>query len=57
MNIYYKDILIVLLLILGLTGFIFGEFIISSVLFASAAIASNLFRKEIQNQYGQAFLE
>ena len=37
-----KDILIGILFITGLVGFISGEFIISSTLFASAAIASNV---------------
>ena len=38
-----KDILIGILVITGLIGFISGEFIISSTLFAAAAIASNLY--------------
>jgi CheY-specific phosphatase CheX len=42
MNDFYKDILIGMLFIIGLLGFISGEFIISSALFASAAIASNI---------------
>jgi hypothetical protein len=41
MNDFYKDILIGAMFITGLVGFISGEFIISSTLFASAAIASN----------------
>ncbi|WP_340124304.1 hypothetical protein [Methylobacter svalbardensis] len=42
MNDFYKDILIGIVFIIGLLGFISGEFIISSTLFASAAIASNI---------------
>lgn len=44
----HKDILIGTLFIIGLVGFISGEFTISSALFATAAIASNvnLYRKK-----------
>jgi hypothetical protein len=42
MNDFYKDILIGAMFLTGLIGFISGEFIISSTLFASAAIASNV---------------
>ena len=42
MSNFYKDILIGILFIIGLIGFISGEFIVSSTLFASAAIASNV---------------
>ena len=42
MNDLYKDILIGMVFAVGLLGFISGEFIISSTLFASAAIASNI---------------
>lgn len=42
MNDFYKDILISAVFISGMIGFISGEFIISSTLFASAAIASNV---------------
>ena len=42
MNNLYKDILIGVMFIIGLIGFISGEFIVSSTLFASAAIASNV---------------
>jgi hypothetical protein len=38
----YKDILIGAVFITGLLGFFSGEYIISSTLFASAAIASNI---------------
>ncbi len=37
-----KDVLTGLMFITGLFGFISGEFIISSTLFASAAISSNI---------------
>lgn len=46
MNINYKDILIGLLILAGISGFISGEFIISSAVFALAAIASNIYRAE-----------
>ena len=42
MNDFKKDILIGTVFVVGLLGFIYGEFIISSALFASAAIASNV---------------
>jgi CheY-specific phosphatase CheX len=42
MNEFYKDILIGVVFVIGLMGFFSGEFIISSTLFASAAIASNV---------------
>lgn len=42
MNDLYKDILTGAVFVTGLIGFISGEFIISSTLFASAAIASNV---------------
>jgi hypothetical protein len=42
MNDLYKDILTGLVFMTGLFGFISGEFIISSALFATAAIASNV---------------
>ena len=44
MNIY-KDIMIGLLFITGIVGFISGEFIVSTVLFAGAAIFSNIVRR------------
>ncbi len=37
-----KDILTGLMFLTGIFGFISGEFIISSAIFASAAIASNI---------------
>lgn len=42
MNDFYKDILIGTIFVTGLLGFMSGEFIVSSALFASAAIASNV---------------
>jgi hypothetical protein len=42
MNDLYKDILTGAVFLTGLIGFISGEFIISSTLFATAAIASNV---------------
>jgi CheY-specific phosphatase CheX len=42
MNDFYKDILTGVVFITGLIGFISGEFIISSSLFATAYIASNI---------------
>jgi hypothetical protein len=47
MNNFYKDILIGLLILVGIIGFISGEFIISSAVFAVAAITSNIFRAEV----------
>jgi len=38
----YKDILTGLVFMIGLLGFLSGEFIISSTLFAASAIASNV---------------
>ncbi len=42
MNDLYKDVLTGLIFMIGLFGFLYGEFIISSALFATAAIASNV---------------
>ncbi len=42
MSDFYKDILTGVVFITGLFGFISGEFIISSALFATAAVASNI---------------
>ena len=51
MSDFYKDLLTRILFIIGLFGFISGEFIISSTLFAAAAIASNvnLNRKRVKS--------
>jgi hypothetical protein len=45
MNTLYKDILVGLLFITGIWGFISGEFMVSTVLFAGAAIYSNMARR------------
>jgi hypothetical protein len=52
MNDYQKDILIGVLIISGLLGFISGEFTLSSALFGSAAVASNInvYRKKGKNR-------
>jgi hypothetical protein len=42
MTTFSRDVLIGLMFIVGIAGFISGEFIISTVLFASAAIFSNV---------------
>lgn len=42
MNDFKKDILIGLMFIAGIWSFISGEFVISTVLFAGAAIFSNI---------------
>ena len=53
MNDLSKDILITVLFLIGLTGFISGEFIISSTLFAAAAIAGNVSVKHKRAKTGQ----
>lgn len=53
MNDFQKDILTGTVFIIGLLGFIFGEFIISSTLFASAAIASNVNVNRKRGKAGQ----
>jgi hypothetical protein len=45
MSTYNKEIFIVLLFISGMWSFISGEFIVSTVLFAGAAIYSNMIRR------------
>ncbi|MEQ1635077.1 MAG: hypothetical protein ABL903_00205 [Methylococcales bacterium] len=42
MNDFHKDISIGALFVTGMFGFMSGEFIISSALFAAASIASNV---------------
>jgi len=44
MNDFSKDILIGLMFIIGIWSFISGQFIVSTVLFASAAIYSNIIK-------------
>ncbi len=53
MNDFQKDILTGTVFITGLFGFISGEFIISSTLFASAAIASNVNLNRKRGKAGQ----
>ena len=53
MNDFQKDILTGTVFVTGLLGFISGEFIISSTLFASAAIASNLNVNRKRGKTGQ----
>jgi len=57
MNDLYKDILTGAIFITGLLGFISGEFIISSTLFASAAIASNVNMNRKRVKSGQLSCE
>ena len=53
MNDISKDIAIAVLVIIGLVGFISGEFIISSTLFAATTIVSNLKVKRKRARDGQ----
>jgi len=53
MNDLYRDILIGTIFITGLLGFLSGEFIISSALFATAAIASNVNLNRKKGKSGQ----
>lgn len=53
MNDFQKDILTGTVFITGLLGFISGEFIISSTLFASTAIASNVNLNRKRGKAGQ----
>jgi hypothetical protein len=46
MNDFQKDFFTGAIFVMGLVGFISGEFVISSALFASATIASNVGRKK-----------
>jgi len=57
MNDFYKDILTGTVFIIGLLGFISGEFIISSTLFAAAAIASNVNLNRKRGKVGQLSCE
>jgi hypothetical protein len=50
MNDFNKDIIIGLLFIIGIWSFISGQFIVSTVLFASAAIYSNIALKARLNR-------
>jgi len=42
MNDFQRDVLIGVMFLVGILGFISGEFIVSTMVFASAAIFSNL---------------
>ena len=42
MTFFLRDILIGLMFIIGILGFISGEFIVSTIMFASAAVFSNM---------------
>jgi hypothetical protein len=42
MTALHKDILIGLMFIVGILGFISGEFIVSTIMFATAAVFSNI---------------
>ncbi|MCK9622760.1 MAG: hypothetical protein M0R47_19770 [Methylobacter sp.] len=57
MNDFYKDILTGTVFITGLLGFISGEFIISSALFATSAIASNISMTRKRGKSGQLSCE
>ncbi|MFZ2726047.1 MAG: hypothetical protein WAX77_07360 [Methylococcaceae bacterium] len=50
MNDFNKDIIIGLLFIIGIWSFISGQFIVSTVLFAGAAIYSNIALKARLNR-------
>ena len=53
MNELQKDILTATMFIAGLVGYISGEFIISSTLFASAAITSNVYLNNKRAKAGE----
>ena len=48
-----KDILLTALILIGITGFISGEFIISSAIFALAVIGSNIKTNNLHKKVGQ----
>ncbi len=48
-----KDILLTALILVGITGFISGEFIISSAIFALAVIGSNIKTNNLHKKVGQ----
>ncbi len=48
-----KDILLTALILIGITGFISGEFIISSTIFASAVLASKIKANNSHKKIGQ----
>ncbi|WP_162853374.1 hypothetical protein [Candidatus Methylobacter oryzae] len=53
MSDFYRDLLTGLLFITGLLGYLCGEFIISSALFAIAAIAGNLNQNRKRSKAGR----
>ena len=57
MNNLYKDVMIGAVFVTGLIGFLSGEFIISSTLFATAAIASNVNLNEKRGDIGHPSCE
>ena len=48
-----KDILLTALILIGITGFISGEFIISSAIFALAVIGSYIKTNSLHKKVGQ----
>ncbi|MCX7104730.1 MAG: hypothetical protein NTU70_05575 [Methylococcales bacterium] len=48
-----RDILLTALILVGITGFISGEFIISSAIFALAVIGSNIKTNNLHKKVGQ----
>ncbi len=48
-----KDILLTALILVGITGFISGEFIISSAIFSLAVIGSNIKTNNLHKKVGQ----
>ena len=48
-----KDILLTALILVGITGFISGEFFISSAIFALAVIGSNIKTNNTHKKVGQ----
>ena len=54
MNDFYKDICTAVVFMSGVLGFISGAFILSSALFATAAIASNVTINRKQKALGTA---
>jgi len=57
MNELSKDIMVAVIFITGLLGFVSGEFILSSALFAIAAVASNVNLNSKRSKAGQLSCE
>ena len=53
MTTFYRDILIGITFFVGIVGFISGQFIISTVLFAIAAVLSNTYLNREFNKSAQ----